>query len=114
VHPVVAQLLLGFVSLRQRRQLLGIVEERFEPGIAVGSLKAGDQGFKRRHEHSASVLLARWHTHDFGAIPFLALEPGDQLTRSPLYPVSVPPPSRGSGIKDMISWRPWLSSFREM
>jgi hypothetical protein len=52
VHPVMSELLFGFVSLGKRRQLLGVIEERLQPGISVGSLKAGDQGFKRRHEHS--------------------------------------------------------------
>ena len=49
VHPVVVPLLFLLQPLGQGRELAGVVEERLQPGGAIGGLEAGDDGLEARH-----------------------------------------------------------------
>src|SRR5689334_6334711 len=49
LHAVLALRLGRFESLRERRKLLGIVEESLQPGLPVGGLEPGNEGVQRRH-----------------------------------------------------------------
>ena len=55
VLPVMSQLFLCFESFRKRWQLLRVVQQGFEPGVAVDRLKARDQSFQGRHGSGAQL-----------------------------------------------------------